>query len=950
MRFSVIIPIYNAAKTLERCLNCFVHQTFTDFELILVNDGSTDASLDICHRYADQQPFIRLVNQSNGGVSSARNAGIEIAQGDFLTFADADDEVTPQFLEHFDEHCNDCDLLMQGMTQIEPNGKARTETLKDATCTTAEHMTLLLFSLHDPDIPISACTSCFRHDLINKHHLRFDEQIAVCEDVDFVMRYMHHCHTVRTTEKVGYSYYAPANTKTYGEKNALRTSLRMIEDGFQLTQNETLRRGFQQRYTPWCTAELFQQHPTAESNELAARFGTLCLPYLRNSKPRSLPIRLFTMLCFNPKPQTILRAAKVSQAIYKTLKTTLKVATPLLREWPFMLIFMLQMGLKNVIWEVAKTGHGLTENCDAVPLTSVWGWVSIWFTMAYILAAIIVMSRRWYVKAAFYLITFVLFLVQHFLMRNFGMRIGPQCIQLMAETTGREATDFLNQNIFTTSILPTLMTPIFYILLAAGLETLWSRHLTSCPSPLAPSETPSKAPSKTLSKTLSRVLLTIFTLVMFISGIHAIHFYRDIHREPSPDKIFLMPYPEDPLSSIYASLASIKAMEACIDHAVQITKDAHAAQQKATSAEDSLNIILVIGESYIKWHAQIYGYNLQTTPHLKQEQDSGRLFIFNNVLTPSNLTTEVMKDLLCCNNQSEGEAWYDYPYLPAIFKAAGYDVYFWDNQLNFEPVATFSFTLNNFLYNPDIRSLSYTQTNTTSSDLDEDIVQSYIGARGKGQGAGSKEQGAREDLQTNEQDIPLAPRPSPLAPTNSSLQLSIFHLIGQHHGADAHYPAETFSHFTADSIHRTADYLDPTKKEYIAAYDNATLYNDHVLHQIMQLFNQQQSILIYLSDHGEEVYDYRDQCHRDQEPITPEKLKYQYEIPFVIWCSDSYREAHPETVEAIRQATDRPFMSDNLCHLLFHLGGIQTPFYKAQYDLISPQYSANKRMIKGQCY
>ena len=324
MKFSTIIPIYNAEQTLERCLKGFLHQTFTDFELILVNDGSTDRSADICRRYASQHPFIRWTDKPNGGVSSARNAGIDMAQGEYLTFADADDEVDPSFLANFAEQCDECDLLMQSIKQTDADGKTRSDHLQESQCKTRDDMAQLIFHLHDRDIPISVCATCFRHDLVREHHLRFDEQIAVCEDVDFVLRCMHQSHIVCTTGKIGYHYYSPTNTKTYQERNGLRTSLRMIEDGFQLTSNEELRNGFLQRYILWCTTELFRCEHTPETREQAARFSQLCLPYLRTHTNQSFPVRLFTLLCFNSLPQTILWAAKTSYTLYKILHSTRK--------------------------------------------------------------------------------------------------------------------------------------------------------------------------------------------------------------------------------------------------------------------------------------------------------------------------------------------------------------------------------------------------------------------------------------------------------------------------------------------------------------------------------------------------------------------------------------------------------------------------------------------------
>ena len=90
---SVIVPVYNAEKTLRRCVDSILAQTFEDFELILINDGSKDQSGDICDEYAAKDPRVKTVHKTNGGVSSARNAGLCIAQGEYIAFIDSDDYI-----------------------------------------------------------------------------------------------------------------------------------------------------------------------------------------------------------------------------------------------------------------------------------------------------------------------------------------------------------------------------------------------------------------------------------------------------------------------------------------------------------------------------------------------------------------------------------------------------------------------------------------------------------------------------------------------------------------------------------------------------------------------------------------------------------------------------------------------------------------------------------------
>ena len=90
---SVIVPIYNAEKYLDRCFSTKLGQTFTDFELILVDDGSTDGSGEICDRLAQSDARVRVIHKPNGGVSSARNVGIDKSRGKKIVFVDADDDI-----------------------------------------------------------------------------------------------------------------------------------------------------------------------------------------------------------------------------------------------------------------------------------------------------------------------------------------------------------------------------------------------------------------------------------------------------------------------------------------------------------------------------------------------------------------------------------------------------------------------------------------------------------------------------------------------------------------------------------------------------------------------------------------------------------------------------------------------------------------------------------------
>ena len=106
---SIIIPIYNSDKYLLECLNSVINQSFLDFEVLCVNDGSTDRSKDICEQYVRKDKRFRLYNQENAGVSVARNLGIEQAQGEYLCFLDSDDVIAKDFLRNLFDRMQGCD-------------------------------------------------------------------------------------------------------------------------------------------------------------------------------------------------------------------------------------------------------------------------------------------------------------------------------------------------------------------------------------------------------------------------------------------------------------------------------------------------------------------------------------------------------------------------------------------------------------------------------------------------------------------------------------------------------------------------------------------------------------------------------------------------------------------------------------------------------------------------
>lgn len=198
MKYSVIIPIYNAAETLHRCLDSLVSQLREDTELLLVNDGSTDASLEICDEYAARFPQIRLFSKENGGVSSARNLGLQQAQGEYVLFVDSDDAVDKNYFTVVDSALVDHPALLMFGVDTKCGKKKRWFSPRDRdffyvgdACASA-----LADSIRRQEFNLIT-TKAFRRDLIEANHIRFEERLDIGEDKLFSFSYAVHINSVR---------------------------------------------------------------------------------------------------------------------------------------------------------------------------------------------------------------------------------------------------------------------------------------------------------------------------------------------------------------------------------------------------------------------------------------------------------------------------------------------------------------------------------------------------------------------------------------------------------------------------------------------------------------------------------------------------------------------------------------------------------------------------------
>ena len=203
---SIIAPVYNVEKYLNRCLDSILNQNFSDYEILLIDDGSTDDSGKICDDYASKDPRIRVFHKQNGGVSSTRNLGIEHAKGEWLLFIDSDDEIIEDSLGKLFESSSEVDLITTEPIHIF-NGKAAKSPLLISRTFTPEQYAFCLLTTYNGLYQGYDATKVFKRSIIIENNLRFDSDITYNEDRLFVMRYLCKCTKVLYADSQFYIYH-----------------------------------------------------------------------------------------------------------------------------------------------------------------------------------------------------------------------------------------------------------------------------------------------------------------------------------------------------------------------------------------------------------------------------------------------------------------------------------------------------------------------------------------------------------------------------------------------------------------------------------------------------------------------------------------------------------------------------------------------------------------------
>ena len=305
------------------------------------------------------------------------------------------------------------------------------------------------------------------------------------------------------------------------------------------------------------------------------------------------------------------------------------------------------------------------------------------------------------------------------------------------------------------------------------------------------------------------------------------------------------------------------------------------------------NIILVIGESTTRNHMSLYNYSLETNPLLKKI-DKKNLYKFTDTISPHSHTIPVIKKLLTFYNRESKEEWYKYNNLIDIMKKSGYKTYWFSNQESAGIYGNVAVALGRQSDKVLFNTYRDSQTEVNLA-YDEQIIDKSIGKIEK-----------------------------------ENKNFIVYHLMGTHGTYRNRYP-ENFKIFENKT------------QKMIEEYDNAVLYNDYVINKIISNFKNEESIILYASDHGEEVYDFRDFVGHTETKVS----RYMVEIPFLIYTSDKFIKNYPEKVESIKNSVNKPYMTDDLIHTILDIADIKTSEFDETRSIINKNFNGQRKRITG---
>lgn len=308
---------------------------------------------------------------------------------------------------------------------------------------------------------------------------------------------------------------------------------------------------------------------------------------------------------------------------------------------------------------------------------------------------------------------------------------------------------------------------------------------------------------------------------------------------------------------------------------------------KSIYPDDPVTVVLVVGESFSKLHSSLYGYGVETNPRLARYVASGQMVVLQDIVTQSQNTIYAYPPLLSLRTAQDSLRFDRFALVPAAFKKAGYRVYLCNNQSRLPTAGLagdFDITVDYYLADPNVHPYIFDEASDRVFAHDGDYL-----------------------------DIYGVPR--------DSVMMAVYHLQGQHLEASEKYPESFEPKVSLDTYLKRG--FDNTEARRLAHYDNATRYNDLNVSRIIECLEGRNAILLYVSDHGEEIYDVGDRYGRRNDTTDPVTIKQGFEVPAMIWMSDVYMARHSDKADLLRRRAGVPLYSSDLPKTLLDMAGVE---------------------------
>lgn len=905
---SVIVPAYNSEATIAACVESILAQSYAGVQLVVVDDGSTDGTAAIADSIASRDDRMTVVHQPNKGRTEARRVGVEQARGEWICFVDSDDTLPTDALENLAQGISDDTDIVFGNGHSLPEQRQRTVIPIDEFCHLAVRAEGTI------GVPWG---SLYRRSAMTPRLFDLPRHIMMGEDYIFWLR------LVFSTEKPVSIVYKDVYCK--GEEHTSNSFRWTAAYAYEL--NELRKEAIpQERHEEFMADMLSDRLANMLSvAQWSRRSDWADSPFYRellaDMKRYGISTPLKTRFFLSLPSLRLRRLYSWGSDHLKHIDITRPISSNLT-----FFFFLCLFGSVCIISE-RWTGSrllGLIELLFDVYLLCLFVMLIPDKKRKFISRGLSLPGVRSMAKVLLSGCLYVIGFIDMWCYYVLHMPITATLLQLVLQTNSQESREALGAY-WHSSVL---ISPLGLLLIIAAAHVAVSllgigigkRLMTIIQRPR--------------TRILTALLLCA-SLVMSLPDRERLvtAYLLELSPEEAEQKELFFnvewrAYLYLPVYRLFAALMQTNRYKHEMERLPIVAAGTHVEQE---STEDA-TIVLIIGESYNRRHSQLYGYPLETTPFQMKRLNNGEITLFSDVVSPWNLTSLSFQDMFSMQTQepqngqqSVEKEWYDYPLFTTMFRRAGYEVTFLSNQYVLSLEGRLSdFIEDMFVNEPSMSNYQFSYRNASTHQFDDGLLADY-------------------------DSLKAISRASSPASTAHGGRLVIFHFLGLHAAFSERYPAEN-AYFSPSDY--TRNDLSSADLQTLVDYDNTMRYNDTVIEGILSRMEQEEAIVVCLADHGERIFDYGTTSYGRSMAMTKESVHQLYDIPFWIWCSETYKQQHPDIYEQIVASKDKPWTTAHLGQLMLYLGRISSrEYYHDEANILSPRFERKKRSIAGKyCY